>query len=353
MIRRIYFSGLVLVLISAFMFIQCQSDENAQRAEQRAKLGKYERLVTDIKAERIAFEDATELSELLELGLIKNNGNDFYLENREEMRIYRFGLNGKLKNIIGNGKGKGPGEMLRISDFFIDGNHIWVLDSGQITLLKFKKTGEFIGSKVLKIGVAKLASQSQDKIAMLSIFGDNLFTSISKDLGDETSVSFVDDLIKDQRMNSASLLGNLEGLETGGFIYIPSYAGYLYYYNELDSLSFIVETRDEQEFAPSSVRQGPGGRIAIGAPDTKVKTDQALIADGKLYVLVTFRDEKDEAGEPVQNPTQFIDVYKAESGEYLHSFTPPVSVQNFSIIRDHFIVVSPNNEIEKYKMNQN
>jgi len=351
--RRIFFSGIVLALVSALMFVQCQSNEDAQRAEQLSKLGKYERLVTDIKAERIDFKDTAELSDILDPGIIKSDGADFYVENKEEMRIYRFGLNGELKNIIGKGKGKGPGEMLRISDYFIDGDDIWILDSGQITLLKFKKTGEFVGSKVLKQGVAKLAVQSQDKIALLSIFGEYLFTSIPKDLEDEQSVVFGDDFIKDQRMNSASVLGNLEGLETGGFIYIPTFAGYLYYYNELDSVSFFVETRDEQEFAPSNIRQGAGGRIAIGSPDTKVKTDQALIADGKLYVLVTFRDEKDEAGEPVQNPTQFIDVYKAEMGEYLYSFTPPVSVQNFTIINDNFIAISPDSEIEKYKMEQN
>ena len=344
----IYAGALALLMIIMFFLIRSNDSNHISNKENSSDI---EREMKSVTFREIYFDENSKVNDLYRPVILQSDESSFYAIDFSDMVIYRFDFEGELINTIGNGKGRGPGEILLAPDFFVDDNDIWVVDSNQLLVQRFKKNGEFIDSRNIKGHPLRIIAQD-NKLSLL-VFGgrEGLFRSIPKDL-DSESISKFGVVIEDQAKNIMSLGGTLQSREDKGFIYVPSYASSIYFYDNLDSLSFIANAPDNQSFIPSEDKS-TSERMMIMAPDPDIQRKRSLVSGGMLYVYVTHRISEGSANNEEETKELFLDVFDLENGEYHYSFTPPELLTDFTIVGGDTLIVIADSKIKMYKFSIN
>ena len=344
--KRVYILlGSLVFLMGAFLLFGIKN--KSKKIKNDTNTEKRDRQIKSVEYKQVSFSDTLNLFELNRPLSLRNDGSSFYTIDFSNMIIYRFSANGKLINTIGKGRGRGPGEMSLITDFFVDDKFVWVVDSNSLSIHKFTKEGEYLLSRTIKGHPLRISSQ-KDNLYLIVIGGNGLFRSIPKDLKNEESKDF-GILIENQIKNILTLDGILLKRDNGGFIYVPSYASLIYFYNENDSLSFIVKSPDRQKFL-HSIDKSTSNKMQIMAPTPDIKTTGAVISNDLLYVVEQYRGSEIQKNKQfADNPfKEFIDVYDVDNGKYLYSLLPPIAFKDFTIMGNTLLTIS-NSKIKKYE----
>lgn len=312
------------------------------------------RVLQEVTIKPAEFEVNTVLADLLNPRIVAGDGSSFYVYDDADKIIYRFKPDGELINTIGEGEGRGPGEVLNVSSISIDEDHVWVLDSGQASLLKFRKSGEFLGVKALKGQAIRALAAKGDKLVVMNMVNSELFTSMSKGLADEKTNTFGAGFLKNQEQNVVSTFGTMLAQEKGGFVYVPAYANRVYYYNAADSLEFMKVTPGGQDFQPSVIRTDEQGRMAISAPHSEFETAAAALSEGRLYLAVKHNVKENAAESDESKAEYFMDVFSAEDAAYQYSFRVPV-IGGYSgmVFFGNTLITIAAGDIVKYETNLN
>ncbi len=228
-----------------------------------------------------------------------------------DLRIKKYSSNGRLLNVVGKGKGSGPGEFLNPLCFDIAANgSIWVCDSETGRLSVFRHDGvleQTIGTTLIPSRVVALTAGNS---IVLGQHGDELFALLDSE---GTILRRFGSFVTDQIKNKLILDGWIARNGNDGFVYAPLYASILAGYSSHGREKFIVELVDPVPRPALTVtKQG----VYIN-PATPLVTLSVNRWGEHVYLLnrsaSVGRDEN----------ASIIDAYNAEDGKYAYSLKIP------------------------------
>ncbi len=255
--------------------------------------------------------------------LLRVYDSGVYVADAGDRKIRRFSHDGRLINLIGNGRGQGPGEISAIADFFVHDDQIWVSDTRTQAVSRFNIDGRFISRFYVGAFPLRVAGLG-DGLVLLLLGSAQLFEQV------DTSghmVAEFGEVITDQVQQSLSLSGNLLPLQQG-FLYVPDFASYLYFFDAKGTLQRVVQTIDRQEF-PGLESRKVGNGTAFYAPDPDIVTLDASTRGDELFLLTRFRNSDDDT-----KTYSVIDRYRLSDGIYQESIRLPFRISNAKIYRD-------------------
>ncbi|RNC84484.1 MAG: 6-bladed beta-propeller [Balneola sp.] len=262
-----------------------------------------------------------------------------YILDFSDMRIYRFDQEWNLISIIGNGKGRGPGEALLITDFFVDSNFIWVVDSRQFKILKFDLNGNLVDELNSKIHPLRIFS-NDESIFYLSLGDELLFSKINIENGLEKRFGQFPEL---EAKSSILYDGQITGGKTNDFYYLPFYYSKLYKFsgteaNRIQTIH-LPDAQDKPELKIES------GSTRITAPkEERINNTGIDVYNGKVFVA-TYDKGVWNGEKYVEEWKLFLDVYDEESGEYLQSYRVPGFFHNFALGEKKMYMILPSDII--------
>jgi hypothetical protein len=327
------FTSLVLVVIS------CSQDD----LQKDSKVAEFEPIEFERTIKNIRFEEEElfleEEIELLAPMSLKFANNRFYVADNIRGKIYSFNESWVLQDSITNGEGRGPGELLKILDFEVGKQFVWVIDGNQLSVNKFTLDNNFVSSVTLKKVPTRLTLSNSD-IVILNTGSGGLFSVV--DQGSLNHKNEFGVFVEDQEINFMSLFGHLEERKDEGFIYIPKYQSSIYYYNSKYEIEFIKNRPDGKEF-PTKKATRKEGETEMRAPRAEIPAFETSSYGNRLYIgnyLQNFGDK----GEDI------LDVFDYENGEYLESYIMPFGCVDFFVKENDFFCLEKGERISAYKM---
>jgi hypothetical protein len=109
---------------------------------------------------------------LLQPVILELYAGDLYIYDFADMQLKRFARDGRLLNTIGTGRGQGPGEFVRIVDYYAKDSMIWVLDGRAWSLSQFDIDGTFISRSVVNGHMFRITQAGDHFITMTMMSGD-------------------------------------------------------------------------------------------------------------------------------------------------------------------------------------
>ena len=263
--------------------------------------------------ESLSLEDAFGRHLFNPAGNIEINGDALFVTDFDDgMRIKRFSLDGQLLNTIGNGRGEGPGELQLAADFHVADGEVWVADTRARHVSRFTVEGTFLDRFNADSNPLRVTA-SRGRVVLMRMGPAELFQIIDTT---GTVARTFGDLVSNQTKNFMALDGHLVAGPEEGFIYVPKYASYLYYYSTEGELDNVVQTIDRRAF-PSVQADESGGGIRYGAPSPPVQVFSASVSEGILYLQMYFRREDEPS-------VHVLDRYDWASGSYINSTRLPI-----------------------------
>lgn len=246
--------------------------------------------------------------------------DEIFVSERADMTLKRFSLDGKLINSIGNGIGRGPGEVTFLLDFTINGEDVWFLDHHSRQVYHFNLDGTFLSSFYYKQNFLRI-STIDSSLVLMNLFAENLF-GIYSSTGEERR-TFGAPVAKTTD-NQLSLTGDL--YSNKGILYFqPRYAGYLIRFEE-DFNPVFFELIDNMPFPTTediNRRSAESGRVISSAPSQEYTINDISFDEGKIFILIQERRKgKSE---------DWIDEYVLKTGQYVRSFKLPKEVHSASV----------------------
>lgn len=248
--------------------------------------------------------------------LMKRYDDNLYIVDHGDTRIKRFSLHGALINTIGMGKGEGPGEFGNITDFYVRKETIWVASPRSRTILKFHIDGTYL-SQFDAHPVSFRVTGLKENLVLMKLMSPALLHETDTT---GTAVRTFGEVIMEQTQNPLALDGTFVDDEDGGFIYVPTYASYLYFYDASGTLDKVVQTIDRLPFPGTASRNT---ETTLFAPKTDIVINNASLYDGALYLHTKFVKEETEGGR-----LSILDRYDAQTGAYVNSTRLPFAALN-------------------------
>lgn len=244
--------------------------------------------------------------------------DNLYILDFGDMKLKRFTLQGHLLTTIGEGRGQAPGDLALVSDFVVVDSVAWLVDSRRKTVSKFSINGSFIDRFIVETFPLRM-SFVDNYIVLMHLGGEELFQITSK--SGEVRKNF-GSIISGQERDFLSLDGLLAPAPHSGFVYVPRYASYLYYYDKAGDMQKIIQTIDRQTFPKSDYREGDGRQVYT-APTPDIQNESISVYNDILYILVHMRISKMEE-------RAIVDRYRWSDGTYLSSTRLPFIPQDIA-----------------------
>ena len=303
---------------------------------------KFERVFRPVQLEKTSLGDSITEHVINPARLTFKNGDLFILDVSEK-KVKQFDKNGQLVNTIGNGTGRGPGEMIHANDFLVQGKKIWIIDSSLMRISRFDLNGNFEDS----------FSVDYHPISITG-YGDNLFI---KTLAQEYVIKRLDyegnklgefsNLLNEQIQDPLAVTGRIASYKSS-VIFVPTIASLVYFYRA-DTLHRVARRADGLSFK-SSIDKSDEDRKMYMAPEAKFHAYVVRVVDDNLYILMFERADEVKQGQPTVK-RRFVDVYDAESGKYRYSFKIPVTVGSGMALNNNLFVTSDgNNRVISYQI---
>ncbi len=247
-----------------------------------------------------------------------------YVSDIQAYTIYKFDLNGHFVTNFASGHGQGPGEVGHISDFVLDSEHLWLVDSDRNLIYKYTLDG------VLKDQFNDNRSKYRlvkTKNALISAGTDfnNFITSYSSDYGVMNEFGYY----ISYQGNPVTTQGRLTTDGTNVY-YASLYASFVYKYSDSGTLMYIIETVDKLPYPSDTISNNTAGQAVMRAPRPDTLVADIETDDRFLYVNTLVKVD------PWYN---MIDVYDLESGEYNYSVRSPVHFHMMDIDNGRFYAV--------------
>lgn len=275
---------------------------------------------------------------------IKRFGNRLVISDIGDMRLKRFDLEGRYLDSFGS-KGKGPGEFQRINDFvFNEKGTIYVIDGRKMRLMAFdSKNTSFITSYDTEPNPYRMA-MLDEQLIIETLTAEKLF--YKADFKGQTAGWF-GEVMENQQQNKSSVLGELEAtVSDSGFIFAPTYASYLYYFDIRGKNTRVIRGPDRIPFQ-ETIHEQRGNMKITRPPRPDVLTKGLDISAERFYVtLINVKEESDL-------PETFLDLYDLESGRYLYSVELPEQTRDVLITKNSlYLVHSERAKVQAFRFKQ-
>lgn len=266
----------------------------------------FERNVTEISYQTFHLADT---SAVFMPAQIRFYDNHIYLNDFSDFTIYEYDFEGNQKRKLTTTRGRGPGEILHLTDFDIKDDVIYVADSQSMRVTSYSiETGENIDTFSLENRPMRITCL-KDGFIVQWLGNDLLFSKFDYE-GNE--IHQFGEIVEDQFNHQMSLDGTIRSNRNDRFVYIPFYSSLIYHYESNGELINILKAPDGVHF-PFTRREG----ATAFAPDISYMQDGYLDKNDNLYVFTNI--PKDEYPSNNERLIGYLDKYNLRTAEYIES----------------------------------
>ncbi|WP_069133230.1 6-bladed beta-propeller [Rhodohalobacter halophilus] len=253
--------------------------------------------------------------------------NHVYLNDFSDFTIYEYDFEGNQKRVLTTNRGRGPGEILHLTDFDINDDVIYVADSQSMRVTSYSiETGENIDTFSLENRPMRVTCL-KDGFIVQWLGNDLLFSKFDYD-GNE--ILQFGEIVEDQYQHQMSLDGTIRSNRNDRFVYIPFYSSLIYHYESSGELINILKAPDGVHF-PFTRREG----ATAFAPDFSYMRDGYLDENNNLYVYTSIPGDDNQPSE--ESLISYLDKYNLRTAEYVESIR----------LHDHYtsVMYNPNDHV--------
>lgn len=278
-----------------------------------------ERIWRDVGIRKLFDLPTTDADTLWSPGGVRvDHSGSVYIVDFGDLKVKRFSPDGEHVGSYGNGRGEGPGELISILDLSVTVDSVLsIVDNAARQILFFDIRSEvFLKERDVLDGspVRHQMTASGREYLMLSN-NVNLFESRKG-----SDVVTFGSLVEDTR-NFGLVSGFITTYEES-MIYVPTYYPVIARYNADGILVYARTTLDLGRLdEPEMVEMSLGGAQAFRVSGQRLNGEVSVYHD-QLFVHVT----------EVPGVGDVIDVYRADTGDYEHSFQLPE--QHYAYVRN-------------------
>jgi len=267
---------------------------------------------------------------LFNLGIIKthelHDNIVFLLDYRPYPVVKVLNLDSNIiSQTFGNGRGRGPGELINPTDFDVsEDGKVWITDEPQSKISIFEPNGELYDEWVIEFTTYKMAGIEND----MAIYGS--FDPVIKLVDDSKTVSWTSDyIIENPRKWASTITGFL--LSDKRHIYkISNYTGELVALDKSGKMKYFRHLiGPEQNLQLEPIPGLDHEAYGIQRSSLNFAAASGFIFRDEIHLLIQFYGN---------NPYQIIDVYNADSGDYLYSYKLGESVRSITSLQDGTII---------------
>jgi len=266
----------------------------------------FERDISDISYQTSILADTTSIFQPAQ---IRINNNLTYVNDFADFTIYEYDHEGNQKRKLTTTRGRGPGEILHLTDFDIKDDIIYIADSQSMRVTSYSiETGENIHTFSLENRPMRITCL-QDGFIVQWLGNDLLFSKFDYE-GNE--IHQFGEIVEDQYRHQMSLDGTIRSNRDDRFVYIPFYSSLIYHFESNGELINILKAPDGVHF-PFTRREG----ATAFAPDFSYMRDGYLDENDNLYVFTRIPEDENESSN--ESLIAYLDKYNLRTAEYLES----------------------------------
>ncbi|MEQ9091589.1 MAG: hypothetical protein RIE52_10900 [Balneola sp.] len=263
---------------------------------------------------------------LLNSMIVKSFNDTLYVADYADMKIKRFTSNGRYIDKFGENIGRGPSDLTQILDISFSDEALYVIDAEtQLIKIFSKRTNKSTQAfrvdqftfRVIVLNESKVTqSLSQDLFRTY-----NRHNKLHKIFGELTNNQFA---------NIMSFGGTLlPSNKKNEFIYVPTYASYLLFYNTEGEFIKSIQTIDRLPF-PKSEATNTGVR----APKPDLVVQSTTFNDEFIFIQYSRRPLPDSSNDQFNIHHSFVDVYTRDGENYIKSIILPQRSAGINTIGD-------------------
>ncbi len=263
-----------------------------------------ERTYDDWALEEVPLEEPPSIGRLTFLRVFDDQ---LFVIDGANWNVKRYGLNGELEAVYGNGRGQGPGEIQTIMSYSVTGEEaVWIADPSARKVSRFRyDDGTFVESFRTEFAPIRVAAVGEDRLVLQMFAQPKLFALVNEKGEVQKRFGEISDGV-----HGMSSDGYFFPRPSGGFVWAPIHASYLFFYNENAELDRRMELIDGHSF--SQADSGLGGAAPEGPPQ---RTLDVSVTAETVFVTTLMRNKE---------PTvSVLDRYDRESGQYLGTVRVP------------------------------
>lgn len=239
------------------------------------------------------------------------SGDEIYISDFADHTVKVFNQDGTFVRSIGRGQGQGPGELMQVGGHDVSKDTVYIVDMMGRKVTKYASDGQFLSQFSVFHPASRIAVLNDGTVLIVGLGGD-LFHAYNTD-GD--SLGTFGRFGGDRVLNPLAVDGNLKSRsEYDRFVFVPSYASYLHFLTPR-TIEHSVRGIDGIDY-PRSNSDEPQQRYT--RPSVKIRQADVSLYDDKVYVLTNLPED--------QAPLSYLDVYRYDTGAYLHSYRLPKRV---------------------------
>ena len=267
---------------------------------------------------------------------IKVFNNELFVNDIGSMLLYRISLMGDSINTIGNGIGRGPGEVSRLLDFSVNETDVFFLDDREKTISHFQIDGNFLDSFFFKDPTLKIASLDSSVI-LFNILSENLFKVFSDDgeIKDEFGA-----FVANQTDSPLSLDGHLVLDQDKNLYFFTTFASYMVSFDR-DYVPTMHELIDKVPLQTSKDIKKPSGQVRFFAPNPDLKFSNASFSGDTVSVFMRLDNE--------ETKERWIDQYVSSTGEYIRSIKVPSNLKS-AVVHSNVIYAVNDTSLISFKI---
>lgn len=334
--RIIYIIPLILVITLVYFFTK-----NSSSKVDISNEGKEPELLLNLKYQKTKYRSEDKINILLKKKLnLEDYGIFNPLSVRTDLRgniyildfsipgIIKISYDGKTITSFGKGKGKGPGELLNPTDFFIDNNqNIWVVDPVLGEVIKFNNKGTLIDIFKISIPAYRIVVFSPIEYLLVVNNFKRLFQIYeSGNLKDEFG-----NIISEQEKYSILLSGIIAIDNRQNIYYVTDRSNLFFSFSKEGKERFTTLTIGGDKILPK-INMQPSGFISL--PRTFTNLDIKAY-DNEIMILGRNINKK------IKNT--YLDIYSVSNGLYKNTITIPEKVLSFDIRGDSIYLINNTN----------
>lgn len=302
----------VLLSSAAILLTACggENDPPAPNSEtEYVEQEVSERTFNDWTLENVGVEVPVSLGNAADLKIYNDR---LFVWDADPMSVKRYALNGKWEVTYGNGQGQGPGQLQHLFSFAVrSAEEVWIVDSRVGDLTRFRYDGTLMENIRTESKPARVAVVGEDRLALLRFRQPKLFALLNAN--GEVLKRFGKVIDEPQDRYTRILGGQLFPDPSGGFVWAPQHASYLYFYSEDGILERRIELIDRHPFPVEHLRPNPMQNSFDPWPQ---RTQAVSATDEEIFVNVASEEPLTEDG---SGAVAVLDRYDRSTGAYLDS----------------------------------
>lgn len=331
---------LIIFIISSFFLLVLlfllNKNKSVTDIENAYLIPPEEQIIQERKWKQLLFEKKGSSENFIGSTYIRfGNDDHIYLEDKNQMVIKKFDIEGNLIDSFGKGSGRGPGEFLTFADIVIDQSEkLWVLDdsNNRVTIFNTKKSSELEWKIIDMPEVAWRAIPGGNNQYLL----ENRFNSQMNKytLSGELNMK-LPPLVDNPSLWSYVLENKYSITDDGSIIKVFTYTHNLYRFTFDGELVFFREPVSPPEPAKINpyYQNNLDGKVNTVDIESLSQVTYAVHAlDKTFHVFILEKDLKDE-NKKFKRKT--IDVYDLSNGDYLYSYKLPEHLKSIAISGNH------------------